>query len=49
LAAFQGAAVSKLIVVNARMQSRIYKVLNTDQKKKLEQFRRANAVTADTE
>lgn len=49
LAEFQGAAVSKLIVANARMQSRIYKVLNADQKKKLEQFRRANAVRADTE
>ena len=47
--AFQGAVVSKLIVANSRMQARIYKVLNTDQKKKLEQLRRANAVTADTE
>ncbi len=49
LAAFQGAVVSKLIVANSRMQARIYKVLNTDQKKKLKQLRRANAVTADTE
>jgi len=49
LAAFQGIVISKLIVANARMQARIYEVLNTDQKKKLEQFRNANAVTADTE
>jgi NACalpha-BTF3-like transcription factor len=49
LAAFEGVAVSKIIVANARMQSRIYRVLNADQKKKLEQFRRTNAVTADTE
>jgi hypothetical protein len=49
LAEFQAAVVSKLIVANSRMQARIYKVLNMDQKKKLQQLRRANAVTADTE
>ena len=49
LAGVQGAVVSKLIVANSRMQARIYEVLNTDQKKKLQQFRRANAVTAGAE
>ena len=49
LAGFQGAVVSRLIVANSRMQARIYEVLNADQKKKLEQFRRANAVTAGAE
>jgi hypothetical protein len=49
LARYQGAVVSKLIVANSRMQARIFEVLNGDQKKKLEQFRRANEVTAGAE
>jgi hypothetical protein len=49
LARYQGVVVSKLIVANSRMQARIYEVLNADQKKKLEQFRRANVVTAGAE
>jgi hypothetical protein len=49
LAQHQGVVVSKLIVANSRMQARIYEVLNADQKKKLEQFRRVNAVTGGAE
>jgi hypothetical protein len=45
LAGFQGTVISKLIVANSRMQARIYEVLDAGQRRKLQQFQRAKAVT----
>ena len=49
LANTEAGALGKLIVANARMQSKIHKVLNPDQQKKLNDLERSrSAVTPDT-
>ncbi len=49
LADTEASALGKLIVANARMQSKIYRVLNPDQQNKLSDLERSqSAVTPDT-
>ena len=45
LAATQAHLVAKLIVANARMQSKIYELLNPEQRKKLDDFKRTSETT----
>ena len=49
LADAEASALGKLIVADARMQSRIYKVLSPDQQRKLSDLERSQrAITPDT-
>jgi hypothetical protein len=43
LAATQANMLAKLIVANSRMQAKLYKLLNPEQRKKLEEFKRVSA------
>jgi Spy/CpxP family protein refolding chaperone len=45
LADAEAALLAKLIVANARMQSKIYKVLSPDQQKKLKDLERTQGLT----